>query len=82
MELAGGKERCRVSSRPGSPITFTPDSRYLVKANDGEFIFWDAETGKEARRFAGPQRPLYLASLPTATRLPRPAWTTRSTSMT
>ncbi len=54
IDLADGKDRCRITGRKGGPVAFTPDSRFLVGADgDGDFIFWDSETGKESRRFSG-----------------------------
>ncbi len=66
IDLADGKERCHMTGRHGGGLAFTPDGRFLAAADSGgDFIFWDAETGKESRRFPGSEgRPQSLSFSP------------------
>src|SRR5262249_6831768 len=45
-------------------VVFAPDSRWLISAgDDGAIHAWDADTGKELRRYPGPRGPVTALAL-------------------
>jgi RNA polymerase sigma factor (sigma-70 family) len=53
LELASGKERCRIATAPGSILRLSPDGRWLARAQGHDVRLMDLRTARPVHTFRG-----------------------------